>query len=66
MDVNQERSDVMKDVMKRIEDVMAIVDRYEISRPGSMAFTKLEEAILWIQVLVSNVSLKEVQVVAEA
>jgi len=34
----------------------------ETSRPGSISFTKLEEAILWLQVMVNQVPLKSLDV----
>lgn len=57
--LSSEKAEIMSDIMKRIEDVMAIIDSFEISRPGLMVFTKLDEAILWSQVLVSKIALKK-------
>ncbi len=37
-----------------VENAMKVIDRYEPSRPGSLSFTKLEEAMLWIQVMIMN------------
>lgn len=65
MEQVENQSGVMKDFMKSIDGLMQIVDSYEVSRPGSMVFTKLEEAILWMNVLVTNVPLKNKEVCSE-
>jgi hypothetical protein len=52
-------SENIKEVMHHIESIFKIIDQYETSRPGSLGFTKLEEAILWLQVMVQQVPLKE-------
>jgi len=45
--------------VKGVEDSMHIIGLYEQSRPGSIAFTKLEEAILWAQVMIGQINLKK-------
>jgi hypothetical protein len=49
----------LNEIVQNIENVFKIIDRYQNSRPGSIAFTKLEEAILWLQVMVHNIPVKE-------
>ena len=60
MDLSQlkDRATVMTAVIQNIESVMRIMDLYEQSRPGSIAYQKLEEAILWLQVMTANVQFK--------
>lgn len=53
-----QKSNDIKEIMGHIENVFKVIDRYETSRPGSIAFTKLEEAILWLQVMVNQVPYK--------
>lgn len=55
----------LAEIYPHFEKVMNFIETYESSRPGSMAFTKLEEAILWLQVMVNNVSLKKKEEVKE-
>jgi hypothetical protein len=53
--IPQELLDTM---LSRISEIMALMDTFEDSRPGSMAFTKLEEAMMWLQVMAHNIPLK--------
>ena len=52
----------LKEIMSLVEQIFQVIDRYETSRPGSLGFTKLEEAVLWLQVMVNQVPLKAVEV----
>lgn len=45
-------------IINKISEVMGIMDNFQDSRPGSLAFTKLEEAIMWLQVMTHNAPLK--------
>jgi hypothetical protein len=54
----KELKENLAEFSQNVEAAMKVLDRYETSRPGSMAFTKLEEAMLWVQVLVMNVKPK--------
>lgn len=54
MEVKSENLNEFIELMKK---AMEIINLYEDSRPGNFAFTKLEEAILWTQVLVGQVPL---------
>lgn len=58
--------DNLAEFSQNVEAAMKVLDRYENSRPGSMAFTKLEEAMLWAQVLVMNVKPKPTEEIAVA
>ncbi len=55
-----EATEVMNDIVQRIDGVMEIIRSFEESRPGSIAFTKLEEAIMWLNVMVHHVPQKPV------
>lgn len=48
----------MKAFTVHVENAMKMVLEHEDSRPGSMVFTKLEEAMLWANVLLSQIPLK--------
>lgn len=50
----------LTEILDHIQAAMNVIDLYEVSKPGSMAFTKLEEAIMWSQVLVHRIPLKQV------
>jgi hypothetical protein len=47
--------------IKHVDAAMKVIESYEASRPGSLSFTKLEEAILWAQVMVNQIPLKVVE-----
>lgn len=61
-DVQKQKANDLHEFNRLVEAAMAIVDKYEMAKPGSMAFTKLEEAILWSQVLITHCNLKAVPV----
>jgi hypothetical protein len=48
----------IKEIMSHVENIFKVIDKYETSRPGSIGFTKLEEAVLWLQVMIQQVPLK--------
>lgn len=50
----------LKTFTLHIENAMKMVLEHEESRPGSMVFTKLEEAMLWANVLLSQIPLKQI------
>jgi hypothetical protein len=52
-------SENIKEIMGYVENIFKVIDRYDASRPGQLGFTKLEEAILWLQVMAQQVSIKE-------
>lgn len=56
------KSNDLKEIMSLVERIFNIIDHYETSRPGSLGFTKLEEAVLWLQVMINQVPLKAVDV----
>ena len=55
-----EAANLMNDIVKRIEEIMEIIRGFEESRPGSIAFERLEESIMWLNVLVHNVPQKPI------
>ena len=59
MEANQSKQNEMKEFSNLVEKAIEFIDRYEVSRPSSMTFTKLEEAILWAQVMIMNVKIKD-------
>ena len=65
MDVKS--SENITEIMGYVENIFKVIERYDASRPGQLGFTKLEEAILWLQVMAQQVPLKEKkdEVVAE-
>lgn len=52
-------SELLNEMVNKISQVMAIMEMFKPSRPGSIAFTKLEEAMMWLQVLTVNIPLKQ-------
>lgn len=51
---------MLGEIISHVNAIMALIDKYEANRPGSIAFTKLEEAVLWTQVMIGNAKLKPV------
>lgn len=47
----------MQEIMNHVEAIFKVIDKYEISKPGMLGITKLEEAILWLQVMIQKVPL---------
>lgn len=59
MEVNQEaKAKNLAEIMQCVEGIFKVLDRYEPSRPSSLGFTKLEEAVLWFQVMIQQVPLR--------
>lgn len=59
MSNDAERKELLHKMVNKISEVMGIMDMFQDSRPGSLAFTHLEEGMMWLQVLAHNVPLKE-------
>lgn len=53
---------LIQQMIGHIQNAMDIIDLFEPSRPGGLAFTKLEEAIMWMQVLINNIALKKMSI----
>lgn len=51
----------LADFVKGVELAMRVIDKYEASRVSSLTFTKLEEAILWAQVMIGQTKAKPVE-----
>lgn len=47
----------LQQVMDHVEGIFKVIDKYETSKPAAISITKLEEAILWLQVMVQKVPL---------
>jgi hypothetical protein len=56
--INEIPKDILSSMIGKISEVMGNMDKFQDSRSGSIAFTKLEEAMMWLQVMVHNVPLK--------
>lgn len=61
----KDKASVMAEITKKIEDIFKVMDLYEISRPGSIAYQKLEEALLWLQVMTTHIAFREERVTTE-
>lgn len=60
MEIMEEtKREVIAKVVDQVNAIMGFIDLYEANRPGSIAITKLEEAVMWCQVMVNNVNLKQ-------
>lgn len=53
------KAENLAEFIKGTEAAMKVIDKYDQSRPSSMCFTKLEEAILWANVMVAQVNLRK-------
>ena len=53
------KSEVKNIFLQGIESLIKLADAYEINKPQSMVFIKLEEAMLWASVLVDQGKLKD-------
>lgn len=52
---------LLNNMINKISQIMADMDKFEDSRSGSLSFTKLEEAMMWLQVMAHNVPLKPLE-----
>jgi len=58
-----DKPELIQHVVQLATGIMDVIDLFEPSRPGSIAFTKIEECIMWMQVLINNIARKpDVQV----
>lgn len=55
---NSSPKDLLNTMISKITEVMGIMEIFDLSRPGSIAFTKLEESIMWLQVLCHTIPFK--------
>jgi hypothetical protein len=56
---DEEKNEIIGKIVGLINNVMGYIELFEPNRPASIAITKLEEAVMWSQVMVANVNLKE-------
>lgn len=57
MEASQKETNLTKFV-NAVQQAFGVIDLYEGSRVSALTFTKLEEAILWAQVMVGQTKLK--------
>jgi hypothetical protein len=55
LEMAKEKSANLSEFAAHVEAAMKVIEKYENSKPSMMAFTKLEEAMLWMQVVILNV-----------
>lgn len=46
--------------MNHVDQLLNLIETFEPSRPGSIAFTKFEEGLMWAQVMISHSKKKEI------
>lgn len=51
---------LLEEIVKCISRAMGIMDSFQPSRSGNIAFERLEEAMMWCQVMANNVPLKPI------
>lgn len=51
---------LLEEIVKAISRAMAVMDQFESSRSGNIVFERLEEALMWAQVMAHNVKLKPI------
>jgi hypothetical protein len=51
--------DLIEGIISDIENVFTVIRKFEDNRAGAIAFTKLEEAIMWLNVMVNHFEVKE-------
>lgn len=57
---NDKPLEVLDQMVKCLSQAMALMDLFQDSRSGQIAFQKLEESLMWLQVMAHNVPLKEI------
>lgn len=68
MEASKVREENLTRFVSAVQKAFEVIDEYEGSRVSGLAFTKLEEAILWAQVMVGQTNLKakeEVKVIPD-
>ena len=53
------KENVMKVITKNIENIFKVMDLYDISRPGGIAYQKIEKALLWLQVMTTHIPFRQ-------
>ena len=54
----EEAASVITTIVGKVEEVFAVINQFQESRPGSIAYERLEEAIMWLNVMCHNIALK--------
>lgn len=55
---NQNPKETLSHIVNKISEAMAFLHCFEDSRPGQIALERLEEGLMWSQVVAHNISLK--------
>lgn len=63
--LNETPKEMLATMINKVHEIMGLMDRFQDSRSGSISFTKLEEAMMWLQVMTHSVPLKEVNNIVE-
>ncbi len=64
--MSDEQMSTLRKVSEHIDAIITLIDQHETSRYGSMAFTKLEECMHWMNSLVGQIPLKAKGSVSES
>lgn len=54
-----DNSEKIQKIVGYVNEILNVVDQFEPSRQGSIALTKLEEAVMWTQSMMANIPLKQ-------
>jgi hypothetical protein len=55
---NQNAKEVLNEIVNKISEAMANLHAFHDSRPGQIALERLEEGLMWSQVVAHNIPLK--------
>ncbi len=55
---NQNPKEVLSEIVNKISEAMANLHAFHDSRPGQIALERLEEGLMWSQVVAHNIPLK--------
>lgn len=54
-EIDDAQKEIIDQAVVHVNELIQIVDGFESSRQGSLAVTKLEEFVMWFQMMVTNV-----------
>lgn len=60
MEAKIEHQKVMQDIVNKVDDLLKVVGLFEESRPTEKSVTKLEEAVMWMNVMCHHVPMKPI------
>lgn len=58
-EVTQEQRDLIDQAVILVNQIIMMVDKFENCRQGEKVLTKLEECVMWFQMLVTNIPQKK-------